>query len=47
MDRGFYEVWKDGQPLHYLFFTEAQAVLWLNGHRETGAEYEIKPFSPW
>ena len=47
MSGGLFEVWRDGNPTGRLFLSEANAILWLSGHRESGAQYEIKPFSPW
>jgi len=44
MRNDFYEVIKDGVPLHYLFYTPEQAQAWIRCHSENGAQYEVKQF---
>ena len=46
MCNDFYEVVRDGKPLHYLFFTPQQAEAWIRSHSDDGAEYTIRKFVP-
>ena len=46
MGADYYEVVRDGIPLHYLFFTIEQAEAWIRSHNDDGAQYKIRPFSP-
>ena len=41
----FFEVVRNGVPMHYLFFTPEQAWAWIRSH-EDGAEYDVQPFVP-
>ena len=41
-----FEVYRDGSPTSYLFLSEENANLWINSQTD-GAEYSVKPYSPW
>ena len=41
MSSDFFEVLRDGTPLHYLFYTDALAREWIKNHND-GANYSVR-----